>query len=281
MILFKGKMPRKNLIIFVPIILIILILGAVTAFFIIRSSKPKESQVKEPKKEAPEISQRPFFFLSPRADGKAFTTKVTKIPKDARIDYEITYLTDGVTQGIIGQVVPEQGKDFYEREHIFGTCSKNVCKYDRNVEFGKWKANIQTPDNIYEMSFDFRLQKFDLAGGKIELKDKFILDVPKKGFTMTTWTVAQENNSLPQTLSTGTRVSSGPFSVGSSGSLSSKADLKVELSQIPLNTTLKILFWDQNKNTWLDLGGEINQEEKTISTKINSLGTFVVASTNL
>jgi hypothetical protein len=263
------------------ILLVILGLGVFFAFKAVRLSKPSQPVVVEPKREVPEIMLRPYFFLSPRFDGKAFTIKVTKIPKDAKIEYEITYLTDGVTQGIIGQVVPEQGKDFYEREHIFGTCSKNVCKYDRNIEFGKWKASIETKENVYEMSSDFHLQKLDFAGGKIELVDKFTVEVAKGEFKKTTWAISQENNSLPSSLPSGMMTTVGPFSVGSSDSLSGQAKLTIQLFQIPLNTTLKILFWDQNKNTWADLGGEVNQEKKTMTSKIDSLGTFVVASSSL
>ena len=280
-IYIEEKMEKKKLIILAPILLIILGLGIFFAIRIIRSSKPAQPAVAEPKREVPEITLRPFFFLTPRSDGKAFTLKVTRIPKDAKIEYEVTYLTDGVTQGIIGQVVPEQGKDFYEREHIFGTCSKNVCKYDRNVEFGKWKASIETKENIYEMVGDFHLQKFDFAGGKIELADKFTVEVPKGGFKKITWTISQGNNSLPSSLPSGMMTTVGPFSVGSSDSLSGQAKLTVQLPQIPLNTSLKILFWGQNKNTWADLGGEVNQEAKTITSKIDSLGTFVVASSSL
>jgi hypothetical protein len=274
-------MPKKNLRILILVVLLVLGIGVFFAFNAIRSARSPAPKVIEPKKEAPETMLRPYFFLSPRSDGKAFTIKVTKIPESSKIDYEITYLTEGITQGIIGQVVPGQGKDFYQREHIFGTCSKNVCKYDRNVEFGKWKANIETKENIYEMFSDWHLQKFDLAGGKIELADKFTIEVSKGGFKKTTWTISQENNSLPSSLPSGLRVTAGPLSVGASDSLFGQAKLTIQLSQIPLNTTLKILFWDQNKNTWADLGGEVDQEKKTISSKIDSFGTFVVASSSL
>jgi len=274
-------MKRKKLVFLIVILVLISVLGIFFALRISRSSKPVQPKVVEPKKEAPEITARPFFLLTPRSDGKAVIIKVTKIPKDAKIDYEITYLTDGVTQGIIGQVVPAQGENFYEREHIFGTCSKNVCKYDRNVEFGEWKANIQTSENIYETGSNFHLQKIDSVGGRIELANKFTIDVTKGGFKKSTWTISYENNSLPSALPTGLRLQAGPFSVGSSNSLNLQSKLVIALSQIPLNTNIKILYWDPIKNVWADLGGDVNQEEKTITSKIDSLGTFVVVSASL
>jgi len=274
-------MGKKKIIILFLVVFIILDLGVLFAIRAIHSSKSSQSTILEPKKEAPELTRRPFFFLSPRSDGKALTIKVTNVPKNAKIEYEITYLTDGVTQGIIGQVIPEEGKDFYEREHIFGTCSKNVCKYDRNVEFGKWKASIETSENIYEIGGDFHLQKFYFVGGKIEFADKFTVDVPKGGFKNTAWTLSYQNYSLPSPLPSGMKVMFDPFSISTTGSLSRQAELTVRLPQIPLNTTLKIFFFDPNKNIWMDLGGKINQEEQTITAKIDSLGTFVVTSSSL
>lgn len=272
-------MPKKNIIVLVCILLFILGLVVFLIFQATRLTKPVQPENKEPKREAPEIGSRPFFFLTPRSDGKAFNLKVTRIPDGAKIDYEITYMTEGVTQGVIGQVVPQAGQDFYEREHIFGTCSRNVCKYDRNVEFGKWKATVKTEENIYEMQGDFHLQKLETSGGKIELADKLTADIPKGGVKKTAWVITQVNDSLPSSLPSETRVEEGPFSIGSSAALSGQAKLNIILSQIPLNTTLKVLFWDNNKNTWIDIAGEVDRQAKTIASRIDSFGTFVVVST--
>lgn len=264
---------KKNL----PVILVIafglfvIILGIVFLFRLIGTSQ-KQAKIGAQEKilQAPDILDRPYVTLFSRSDGRAVIVRIAKIPRGAQIDYEITYLTEGVTQGIVGQVGLEEGQEVYEREHIFGTCSKNVCKYDKNVEFGKWNAKIDLPDRFYEIGSDWHLQR--LASGKIELKDKFTIAVPGGGFSKSSYTIAHETQGMPAVLPQDTKLMAGPFHFSASEKLNKNAT--VSLVQKDQVSSPKIFFWDGT--SWKDLGGEV--KAGVISTSIDSTGTFVVAS---
>lgn len=250
--------------------LLVLIIGGVFLFQLIgKASKQGQLSKQEKVEETPDISERPYVTLSPRADGRAVVIKIGKIPRGAQIDYEITYITEGVTQGIVGAVAIEPGQDVYEREHAFGTCSRNVCKYDKNVEFGKWTAKIDLADRFYSIGSDWHLQR--LTGGKVELKDKFSVNIPSGGFAKASYTMVHENQGLPSVLPQAVKLISGPFHFSAAEKLNKKGTVSVPASDLQ---GAKIFFW--NGSSWQDLGGEV--KGGTISASIDSTGTFVVAS---
>ena len=67
------------------------------------------------------------------------------------IYYNLNYDTDepGKIRGVEGSFIPSQkeysgyynGKPYFRHELLFGTCSKNVCKYDRGVRNVKLTVN--------------------------------------------------------------------------------------------------------------------------------------------
>lgn len=263
---------KKNLplILVIGLGLIVLVVGAVLLFKTVKT-KNDEGQIVTHEKilEAPEIGSRLYVTLSPRADGRAIIIKIGKIPRGAQIDYEITYTTDGIEQGIAGQVALEQGQDEYAREHIFGTCSRNVCKYDKNVEFGKWNAKVDLPDRLYEIGSDWHLQR--LASGKVELKDKFTINIPSSGFAKASYTIAHESHGLPSALPQAVKLISGPFHFSAVEKLNKKATVSFAIND---SQVAKIFFW--NGSSWQDLGGEL--KVGVLSASIDAGGTFVVAS---
>ncbi len=44
------------------------------------------------------------------------------------VAYELTYDSQGITQGVSAKPVEVDGKDAFEREIYLGTCSRNVCR---------------------------------------------------------------------------------------------------------------------------------------------------------
>lgn len=48
--------------------------------------------------------------------------------KYSTIDYEISYETGGVRQGVSSKPLDVAGKDTFERNVYLGTCSRNVCR---------------------------------------------------------------------------------------------------------------------------------------------------------
>lgn len=44
------------------------------------------------------------------------------------VAYELTYDSQGITQGVSAKPVEVEGKDVFERDIYLGTCSRNVCR---------------------------------------------------------------------------------------------------------------------------------------------------------
>lgn len=60
---------------------------------------------------------------------------INNIPEDIKsIEYELTYLTyEGLPRGVLGKIAVK-GEGRISRDITLGTCSRNVCVYDRNVK---------------------------------------------------------------------------------------------------------------------------------------------------
>ncbi len=79
------------------------------------------------------ITTRPTFSPSLRRDKLALNVKFFNISLCNSITYELTYLSNGVEQGVFGSVFPKEG-NVVSRQLLFGTCSHNVCTYHKNIK---------------------------------------------------------------------------------------------------------------------------------------------------
>lgn len=83
--------------------------------------------------------------LSLRSDRKAVVMTLTKLTSVKSIEYELSYdaeetvegETNTVPKGAVGSPIEVAGKSEIKREILLGTCSANVCRYD------KVKSNIK------------------------------------------------------------------------------------------------------------------------------------------
>lgn len=71
--------------------------------------------------------------ISPRlrGDRKALLVSFSNVQNAQSISYTLLYQTNGQEEGAIGSVNPSQGTA--TRELLFGTCSRNVCRYHSNI----------------------------------------------------------------------------------------------------------------------------------------------------
>lgn len=69
-----------------------------------------------------------------RKDRKALEVSFSSINNAFSSNYELTYLADGIEQGVYGTVSPKPGETFTSRELLFGTCSHGVCRYHQNLK---------------------------------------------------------------------------------------------------------------------------------------------------
>ena len=162
-----------------PIILIVVSVLGLLIFLIVRNkSKGKEITVEEPKTtliETP-LGERPFVALIPGSDGKRLNLQIGNILHAQTIEYELTYLSRGLSRGVIGTINPKGESDF-ERELLLGSCSKNTCVYDEGVESGLLTLRFRDGQEIRKFSSNFTLtlggQKLASADGKFSIEKKF------------------------------------------------------------------------------------------------------------
>src|SRR3989344_5446731 len=106
-------------------------------------------------------AEGPYALLIPRRDGNALILNLKRTATYDSISYELAYTADAdevvikgkkvddgesigsIDRGVVGEIDTKQKKGEYEQEILFGTCSKNVCKYDKGVENGTLTLHIR------------------------------------------------------------------------------------------------------------------------------------------
>ncbi len=102
-------------------------------------------------------AEGPYALLFPRRDGNALILNIKRTSSYDEISYDLAYtstpnetkligtkvLDEGegqikgsIDRGVSGVINTKDKKGEYEQEILFGSCSKNVCKYDKGVENG-------------------------------------------------------------------------------------------------------------------------------------------------
>ena len=67
-----------------------------------------------------------------RADRRALNVNFANLQNARSVSYELTYDTGEQQEGARGSV-PLNGSSTFSTELLFGTCSKNVCRYHTNI----------------------------------------------------------------------------------------------------------------------------------------------------
>ncbi|MDP3758581.1 MAG: hypothetical protein Q8Q86_02580, partial [Candidatus Daviesbacteria bacterium] len=137
-------------------------------------------------------AEGPFALLFPRRDGNALVLNLKRTSSYDSISYELAYTSnpdeiivtgtkiseDGegsvqgsIDRGVMGAIDTKEKKGEYEQEILFGTCSKNVCKYDKGVENGTLTLHIRKGNKAFRMITQWHLQKPDVALGNLTSGD--------------------------------------------------------------------------------------------------------------
>lgn len=114
-------------------ILIILIFIFTFAFESIALAKtpPQARTAKKAKPSKKSVSGRITITPRLRADRKALLVYFKGLQNANSVSYMLIYKTNGQDEGAGGSVKPSEGNA--TRELLFGTCSKNVCRYHTNI----------------------------------------------------------------------------------------------------------------------------------------------------
>jgi len=120
------------------------------------------------------LEERPHVSLTPRSDGREFTLAIENIKNAATVEYELVYLSEGLSRGVIGDVKVASDQTKLSRKLLLGTCSKNVCKYDKNITEGALTLRFRSPEGVRKFVADFHFQQGDdelsSTDGKFSLK---------------------------------------------------------------------------------------------------------------
>lgn len=138
-------------------------------------------------------AEGPYAQLFPRRDGNALVLNLKRTSSYDEITYELAYtskvdetavsgtkiLDEGegastggsIDRGVVGTIDTKEKKGEYEQEILFGTCSKNVCKYDKGIENGTLTLHIKKGKKAYRMVTQWHLQQPDVALGMLTSGD--------------------------------------------------------------------------------------------------------------
>lgn len=272
---------KKNLMIALIILLVLALAGA-GAFFVLRSKKAVEEVITPESKGVlieTTLEERPYVTLTPRDDGRELTLSISRIKNAQTIEYELVYLSAGLSRGVIGSV-DLKGETTVERNLLLGSCSRNVCKYDEDVSEGTLILRFRGPDGVRKFVTDFHLQQKDetltSVDGNFQIEGK----ISPTAFYLTMATIG-----LPASPAMSTdRQAGGPeeiegqtiseiYGVFTAGNKTIKNSI-VTLTLAEESPTASLYSWDGK--VWQKEEKGFETDGKTVSATINQLATFVV-----
>ncbi|MBI2018973.1 hypothetical protein HYS96_04720 [Candidatus Daviesbacteria bacterium] len=289
-------------------VLIILILSAALFTFQKIISKPAGSV-----EEVDLIfdAEGPYAQIFPRKDGNALILRLTRTSSYDAISYELAYTSkvletaiqggrvlDGgesadsasslqvdlgnsgtIDRGVIGTINVSEKKGEYEQEILFGTCSKNICKYDKGVENGTLTLHIVRVSfggkkKAYRMVTQWHLQKPDVALGQLTSGDGhfiYMLDADRQTLANVGFSIVNDLTGVPK-LPPGKEVLGKVYSLNvpiakqlPSGSIS------LELVENPQEGAK---LYSHNGSDWKELDTKIDGSK--LSAKADGAGIFAV-----
>lgn len=147
-------------------------------------------------------SEGPFAMLIPRRDGNALNLNLKRTASYDEIAYDLVYNAEGIDRGVSGEVNTSKKKGEYDQEILFGSCSKNVCKYDKGVDRGTLTLRIKKGNKIYKMNTQWHFQRVNMALGVLTSGDDhftYKVSSPKQGdLELTGFSIINDLSAVPK-----------------------------------------------------------------------------------
>jgi hypothetical protein len=165
-------------------------------------------------------AEGPYALTIPRNDGNAMILNLKRTSSYDEISYELAYTSEAeevaerggkvleegeeggvIERGVVGTINTTDKKGEYEQEILFGTCSKNVCKYDQGVENGTLTLHIKKGNNAYKMVTQWHLQRPDIALGKLSSGDehfKYEIDTDRETLSGVGYAIVNDLTGVPK-----------------------------------------------------------------------------------
>lgn len=243
-------------------------------------------------------AEGPYAILYPRRDGNALVLNLKRTSSYDSITYELAYtsnpdevvvkgtkITDdgeggkaggAIDRGVQGTIDTKDKKGEYEQEILFGTCSKNVCKYDKGVENGTLTLHIRKGSKAYKMSTQWHLQQPDVALGNLTSGDSHLVykvEGDRTALSNIGFTIINDLTGLPK-LPSGKVVSGKVYSVNAPVAKEMGGGLvSIELAENPV-AGAKLYRYNQNKSEWQELDTKVDGSK--LSAKSEGAGIFAV-----
>lgn len=225
-------------------------------------------------------AEGPYARLFPRRDGNALVMQINRIASYDAFAYAITYTDiDGFDRGAGFEdtwINIEKGKGEYEQEILFGSCSKNVCKYDQGVENGTLLLRIKKGNKVSRMNLLWHIQKSDLALGNITSGDNnfsYKLDKKREELALIGYSIVNDVTGTPK-LPNGKEVLGKVYSVNVPISkVLPEGQVTINLAENP-PADAKIARYNYGKNEWVEY--DTKAEGSKLSAKADGDGIFAV-----
>lgn len=265
------------------ILVVILIVVVAIGFWVYKQVSSQIQYEQTPQVKTPaevELSfdpNGPYAILTPRADGDALTLDLKRVLGYGNISYELAYNdADGIARGVVGTIPTSDGKDEYSQEILFGTCSRNVCKYDKGVSVGTLTLHIKKNNQSYKMVTSWHIQPVSDKTPFTSADTHFTYQ-PKTGSSSPGYVIINDLTAVP-TLSQNQQISSKVYSLSGSNSKDfPKGTVSLEVANTPTAKS-QIEYFDLQSNSWTPLQTQISGD--TLEAQAAGLGIFLVSEKN-
>lgn len=221
-------------------------------------------------------AEGPYALLYPRNDGNALILTLRRTASYDSISYELAYNSEGIDRGVMGNIDTKDKKGEYEQEILFGTCSKNVCKYDPEVENGTLTLHIRRGKGAYRMITQWHKQQPDVALGKLTSGDNHFnlnLSGSSEELGRISYTIINDLTGVPK-LPEGRVVFGKVYAVNVPLAKSlADGNLSLELAENP-PADAKVARFDEGQSKWVEFETKI--EGSKLSAKVFGAGIFAV-----
>lgn len=146
------EISKKKTILIPLILVVVLALGFGFYTLILGKSSNKVGNQAQQEQVVKQIKAEDIgLSLTPKDDKKTVVMKVTKLSGISSIEYEVSYnaevteegQTNTIPRGVVNSPIEvKPGQDEVSREITLGTCSRNVCKYDKVVSDIKFVIKV-------------------------------------------------------------------------------------------------------------------------------------------
>lgn len=242
-------------------------------------------------------AEGPYALLFPRKDGNALFLNIKRTASYDFISYDLAYTSasdetvvsgskikdegegavgGAIDRGVSGTIDTKGKKGEYEQEILFGTCSKNVCKYDKGVENGTLTLHIKKGRKAYRIITQWHLQHPDIALGNLTSLDghfSYKVEAEREILSNVGYSIINDLTGVPK-LPSGKDILGKVYALNVPIAKSLPAGLVTfELAENPPSDA-KLFRYNDSKSSWEELDTKI--EGSKLSAKASGAGIFAV-----